>query len=330
MKFKHACHVLVDNFSLIFKQLLFRIVLWVIFAVIYYFCIYPAVVKILNSEALSEIIQYIKDIFNAFISGDLSGMPDIVEAIKTSYADFIEILSGSVGSLIETAVLVAVVRLVSKWITTLCNYGAAQCISDKMSMRTDDHFFATTIRCFRKSSIYSLLYVLMSFVYEILVTAIMIALLYALVVNSVLPLLLAIFIFVAVLVFAIAVQLTFASDWIPALTRGTMTQREAIKYTFKRKNKKTANMLANYVILVLLIFSINVLAAISTIGVGLLITVPASYVMLLCFQMVAYHDRERITYSIGPDSMVEYKSEHIPTKEEFFRGAEDPSDDHTR
>ncbi|MCD8308059.1 MAG: hypothetical protein LUD51_07540 [Clostridia bacterium] len=330
MKFKHACHVLVDNFSLIYKQLLFRVIIWVIFGVLYYFCIYPAVLKILNSDALSDIIQYVKDIFNAIFSGDISGMPDIVEAIKTSFADFMEILSGSVGSLIETVVLVAVVHLVSKWVTTLCNYGAAQCISDRMSMRADDHFFATTIRCFRKSAIYGLIYVPLSFIYEILVSAVMFALLYVLVVNSILPFMLAVFIFTAVLVFAIAVQMTFASDWIPALTRGTMNQREAIKYTFHRKNKHTMNVLANYVVIVLLIFSINVLAAISTLGVGLLITVPASYVLLLSFQMVTYHDRERITYSIGPDSMVEYKTEHVPTKEEFFRGEEDHPEDHTR
>ncbi len=319
-----------DNFSLIYKQLLFRVVIWVIFGVIYYFCVYPAVVKILNSDALTEIVQYVKDIFNAFISGDISGMPDIVDAIKVAYSDFLEILSGSVSSIVETVVLVAVVHLVSKWITSLCNYGAGQCISDKMAMRADDHFFATIIRCFRKSAIYSLIYVPLAFIYDVLVAGIMIALLYALVVYSGLPLLLAIFIFTAVLVFAIAVQMTFTSDWVPSLTRGTMNQREAIKYTFSRKNKKTMNMLANYVVIVLIIFSVNVLAAVSTIGVGLLITIPASYVLLLSFQMVAYHDRERITYSIGPDAMIEYKSEHIPTKEEFFRGEEDHGDDKTR
>ncbi|MCD8293873.1 MAG: hypothetical protein LUE27_01310 [Clostridia bacterium] len=330
MKFKHSCHVLVDNFSLIFKQLLFRIVIWVIFGVLYYFCVYPAVAKLLQSDALTEIIQYIKDIFNAIFSGDISSMPDIVEAIKTAYSDFMELLTSSVGNIVLTAVLIAVVHLISKWITSLCNYGAGQCIADKMSMRVDDHFFATTIRCFRKSAIYSLIYVPLSFIYEILVSAVMFWLLYLLVVNSVLPLLLAIFIFTAVLVFAIAVQMTFSSDWIPSLTRGTMNQREAIKYTFSRKNKQTMNMLANYVIIVLIIFSVNVLAAISTLGVGLLITIPGSYVFLLCFQMVAYHDRERITYSIGPDSMIEYKKEHVPTKEEFFRGEEDHGDDHTR
>ncbi len=330
MKFKHTCNVLLDNFPLIFKQLLFRLVIWIVFGVLYAFCIYPLVNTILNSTALTDIVEGVKTFATNFLSGNFDDIADISESIKIAFDDLMQVLNGEIGRIVLTCILLAVIHLISKWITGMCNYGCALCLSEKMALRSNSPFLATTIRSFPRSSIYNLIYVVLSFLYDIVVIVIMGALLYLLVVFAGLPIFLALFIFTAVFVFAIAVKMTFTTDWVPALTRGRMTQLEAMEYTFSRKGKNTMNVLANYVIIVLLIFSVNVLAFISTIGVGILITIPASYVLILAFEMVNYFDRERITYSIGPDSMVQYKPDHEPTKEEFFRGQQDPGDDHTR
>lgn len=80
------------------------------------------------------------------------------------------------------------------------------------------------------------------------------------------------------------------------------------------------NIYSNFLMLILFIFGLNMAALICTVGAGLLITVPASYVLLLCFEFVAYYDREEIKYFIGVNTVVNAHTESNLTREEFFRG----------
>ena len=55
----------------------------------------------------------------------------------------------------------------------------------------------------------------------------------------------------------------------------------------------------------------------------MLLTIPASYVILISFEFVNYYDREELKYFLDKDTIVKSEKEHIPTREEFFRGTED-------
>ena len=141
--------------------------------------------------------------------------------------------------------------------------------------------------------------------------------------NSIVPFFVCIFLFVLLLVFSVVLKLTFTCDWLPAIIRGKKGQLEALKYTFSRKRKDTLNVLSNFVVLVLIIFGLNVAAFFCTLGVGLLITVPASAVLIVAFYMVNYYDREEIKYFVDKNTVIKPAREHTPTREEFFRGTDD-------
>ena len=70
----------------------------------------------------------------------------------------------------------------------------------------------------------------------------------------------------------------------------------------------------------LIIFAVNVCAVIFTFGVGALITVPASYVLLNCFQLVNYYDREELKYFLDKHTIIKPEKEEVITREEFFKG----------
>ena len=72
--------------------------------------------------------------------------------------------------------------------------------------------------------------------------------------------------------------------------------------------------------LALIIFALNVFAIIFTFGVGSLITIPASYVVLNCFQLVNYYDREELKYFIDKKTIIKPEKEETVSREEFFRG----------
>lgn len=322
MKFKHTFHVFVDNFAVIYKQLLYRLVISVIAGVLYAVCIYSFLNELTGSSPFIRLIEGVKRYFDDFIAGEFADLPSIAEGVKTAFEEFIALFRGELGSLILTLFLMMLVKIVEKWFTGIGNYATAAVINDKMALRANSPFLSTLIRNCKKAALYNAIYAPLSVLYDVAVAVAMFFILYALVIHG-FPFLVAIFLFALILVVAISFKMTFTTDWVPALIRGRMGQGEAFVYTFSRKNKSTLNVLSNFVVLVLIIFSVNVLAVISTFGVAALLTIPASYVIILCFEMVNYFDREQIKYSVDDRTIISPAQEHVPTREEFFRGEDD-------
>lgn len=323
MKFKHTFHVFVDNFQVIYKQLVYRLVIGVIAALLSAACIYPFINGLMQSQAFTNLVEGIKNFALNFFKGEFTGLPDISQSVKDAFEDLMVLFRTELGNLTITIILLVIVHIVEKWFSGMGNYAAAAVINDKMAMRAKSPFLATMIKNFKQAAIYNAIYVPLSVIYDGAISIAMFFLLYFLVVHSVIPFFVALFLFVLILIVAISFKMTFTTDWLPALIRGKMKQREAFAYTFSRKNKDTLNVLSNFVILILLIMSVNVIAFVSTFGVATLIAIPASYVILLCFEMVNYFDREQIKYSIGDNAIVMPVKEHTPTREEFFRGEDE-------
>ena len=49
-------------------------------------------------------------------------------------------------------------------------------------------------------------------------------------------------------------------------------------------------------------------------------TIPSSYVILICFEFVNYYDREEIRYFVDKNTIIKPEKERALSREEFFRG----------
>lgn len=323
MKFKHTFHVFVDNFQVIYKQLLYQLIVGLVAFGLYVACVVPLVTGFTSSQAFINLIDGLGEFFKNFINGEFDDLPTISQNIKTAYGELLMLFKSETGTIVLTIFLLLIVHIVKQWFTGMGNYATAAVINDKMAMRANSPYLATMVKNFKTAAIYNAIYAPLSVIFDVLILVIAFFLLYLLVILLRLPIIITIFLFTLIIVVAISFKMTFTTDWLPAIIRGKMGQKDALIYTFSRKDKDTLNVLSNFVILILIIFSINVLATVSTLGVAALITIPASYVLILCFEMTNYFDREQIKYSIGENSIIMPAKEHIPTREEFFRGNDD-------
>ena len=322
MKFKHSLQILIDNFSVTYKQLLYKLVIALITFGLSFAILYPIGKMFADLPEIKSLTDGVKAFFTKLIEGDIDELRDI------NIRDKVEVALDSVSELIKSHTTVIalgiigliLIRFINRFFSSLGNFTAAAVINDKMALRAESPFFITLLRNLKTASLYALMYVPLSFLYDIACVALMYFVVFKLLVFM--PLLLQIFLFVAAIVFAVTVKLTFASDWMPALIRGKKKPLEAFAYTFSRKNKRTMNVLSNFVILVLIIFAFNVFAVIFTFGVGALITVPASYVVLTCFQLVNYYDREDLKYFLDKKTIIKPEKEETITREQFFKGDE--------
>lgn len=321
MKFKHSFHVLVDNFSVTYKQLLYRLVIMIVAFGIGWGLLTPFMRDFINSEAFNSLYSGVQNFIQNLLNGKVEELAGISEKINSAYEQLIHLVQTRISELVLTALLLLVLLIVEKWFTGLGNYTTAVIVNDKMSLRTKSPFMRTLISHFKEAAIYNLIYVPLSVLYDVIVAAALIAILFFLLKG--LNFIIAIFLFVLIMVLAVALKMTFTCDWLPALVRGKMGQKKSIAYTFSRKNKRTFNVFSNFVVIIILIFAVNVMATLFTFGVGLLLTFPASYVILISFEMVNYYDREELRYFIDKNTIIKPDKENIITREQFFRGTDE-------
>lgn len=319
MKFKRTFHVFIDNFSIIYKQLLFRLIVTLIAGVISAPCIYPFIRELINSSQLNELLEGATGFIQNLLNGDVTQLGQFSQKVQDAYADFIALLETKLTQFILSLLLLVLVHAVSKWFTGIANYATAALINDRMALRAKQPFLGTMISTLKESTVYNAIYVPLSVLYDLAVGVAIFFLLFFLL-SSVIPFLISVFLFVLIILVSVVIKMTFTSDWLPALIRGKKGQLGAFKYTFVQKGKKPMNVASNFTVLVLIIFAVNSAALFLTFGTGLLITIPSSYVILICFEFVNYYDREGVKYFLDDNTIVCTAKEQPASRESFFRG----------
>ncbi len=322
MKFKHTFHVFVDNFSVTYKQLLYRFVVGLISSLITSLIVYKFVIQFIDSESFTTLWEGTRDFIKNLLYGQINELASISEKVRKAFDELIILLNTKMSALVLSLLLILLVQIIAKWFGGLGNYATAAVINDKMTLHADLPFLSTLIRNLKEAAIYNAIYAPLSVLFDVAVCAGMLFLTFLLI-NSGLPFIFGIFLFFLVFIAAITVKMTFTTDWLPAIIRGKKNPGEAFRYSFSRKGKKTFNVMSNFIVIILIIFGVNVAAFFFTFGVGLLITIPASYVIIITFELVNYYDREEIKYFIDKDNIIKPKKENIISREKFFTGEDD-------
>lgn len=319
MKFKHTFHVFVDNFSAVYKQLLFRLTVLLVAGAVCALGVYPFIRELIDSPQFNTIAEGVQGFISNLLNGNVEQLRGLSEKVQRAYAELLTLLNEKLTQVICGGLLFLFIVIVAKWFLGICNYATASLINDKMALRTKQPLLSAAIKNLKTASVYSAVYVPLSVLYDVLIGVAMFYLFFALL-NSVVYFFICVFLFVLALLAATTVKMTFTCDYLPALVRGKMKHAAAIKYTFSRKNKNTFAVMSNFAVQIMIIFALNAAALLLTFGVGLLLTVPASYVIIICFELVNYYGREGIKYSLDDHTIISPAKEHSLTREEFFRG----------
>lgn len=321
MKFKHSINVFIDNFSVTYKQLLYRLVITVIAVALYALIITPYVKAVTGSPDYIHFIGGVKEFVESLLRGNTEGLGLATEKIENAIAALLDMVVQKRADIAWGIVGIIAVHAVEKFFSGLGNYAAAAVINDKMALRANSPFLLTLVHNLKEASLYNLMYVPMSLVYDgICYIGIYLLVFKVLALIPFINVLAQIFIAVTLIVFVISVKLTFTSDWLPSLIRGKSGQIDAFAYAFNPKGKHTMNVLSNFVVLVLIVFAVNVAAVLFTFGSGALLTIPSSYVIFICFEFVNYYDREELKYFIDKNTIIKPEKEKTVTREQFFKG----------
>ncbi|MDY4895025.1 MAG: hypothetical protein SO532_03960 [Candidatus Borkfalkiaceae bacterium] len=293
MRFRNSIRLLMENFGNVYKMLLYKLVVGIIFAALSAALIVPQLMSILESTEWLNFIADLKEFFKAVAGGDIvylenfnssfTGEGGTVEALLL-------LLKERIPSLVWALLGVVLVYLLKRIADTLCHYTAGSVLNDRLSTFSETPFTGSFVKNFGRAWSYSIVYVPLMFLYNALMIGLCYFLFfYLLELLSFQPLILSLFLTVTFIVLAEAFKMTLTGLWLPSMTTGGETIGKAMKIKGKINSMQFKRIFASYVASVYMIIFINVGGAICTVGSLLLLTIPASYFFLICVQYVNYY-----------------------------------------
>ncbi len=296
MRFKNSIKLLFPNFGTIFKSLLYRIIVLAVGAVMFAALVLPNIMFLLKSQELADLFRSIADIFKTLFGGESSG-ETVISASKAL---------GALAIANKTKVILAVafsllIYVVMKFLNGLASYTLGHLVSDYMGGLVRSGFTVTLLRNLKRACLYELVHTLVSFVFGIAVAVIAYYVGFALMdVLSIFSLMLA-FVIVVVLV---AIKHAFLSPVMPAMVVGGEGLKKAFWIACHQKKKEFLRTIATYFIAVYLVIVFNAVALVFTLGTGIIVSIPLTYLFLVCLQMVNYYTIIGKKYYLDYDHIV--------------------------
>ncbi len=309
------------NFKNSYKILLYHLIVGLLSVALALALVYPGLRHVINSEELSQFFQDIKDFLHAIVTGNtayLEGFNESFLGDGGTVRSLLRLLRLQLGNIILSTIGMAVIYLVQRILNTVCYFTIGGILDNRMATYSEGHFFDEYVRNFGKAIVYSIVYVPIVFLFDLLVIVLCYFLFFYL--FSFFSLLLCLFLSITFIVFTQAFKLTLTCMWLPAMVADGQTIGKAMSMKDKGTKGQRRSIFLTYVTTVYLVIIINVVTALTTVGSGLLVSVPASYFFFICQQFVNYYTVKGKKYFITYESVVVNPSKG--QKDGFFAAME--------
>ncbi len=302
MRFRNAFYITADNFSSVFKQLLYRLITGVIFFSLAYVILRLGLDVIVRSAEVDTLKSLVGEFFRALFGGDPARLQSFQVDFQAALKAVVLLIGEHIGSIVGSVIGVCIIYLISRIANGLCVFAIASTLNDRMGVFARTRFSSAYFRNAVRAMLYEIVYVPIAFVYDVLsVLACWFFFFYA---PSFLPswgiitVLIAICLTVTALVSLQALKMTFISAWMPAMIADGKRLGEAMRVSFGAR-KNFGRRFAGFLVAIYLIVVVNVCVALFTVGSGLLLTVPLSFIFLLAMQFVNYYEDNGKKYFVS-------------------------------
>lgn len=303
MRFRNAIHITIDNFTSVFKLLLYSVLTGGVFLSLSYLIIRLGLDGIISGSPTKTVTGLIKGFFNAIVTGNSEWIRDTFHnSFSVAFEEFKELIRNSAGAIAGTFVGVAVIYLLSRFVNGLGRIAVAGTMNDRMSTFSRTSFSSSYFKNIAKGALYEVMYVPLIFLYDILMLLICWFAFFEvpalLSISGWLSVLFSLSLTLTAVACFEALKMTLISAWIPAFIADGKKVTLAFRESLCAK-KHFGRRFASFLVAVYLIIVINVVFALCTFGSALLVTLPLSFLFLLALQFVQYYEDNSKKYFIS-------------------------------
>lgn len=309
MRFQHSVKITADNFGSVFKFLLYRVITGLVFFSIIYVILRLSLSFIVESAEVAALRDLVVDTVKSIISGNTERLKEIQDGMLFSQAivDLGKLVASGGGAIAGAVVGVCLIYIAARIVDGLATFTMATTLNDRMSICARTPFSSAFFQSAGKGIFYELIYVPLSFVYDvcsILLCYFIFFYLRGLIFNTTF--------LVAVMSLSLAglsfilletLKMTLISAWIPAMVADKMKVTKAFQFSMKNKEGFGARF-ACFLTSIFIIVVTNIVFAVCTLGSALFITLPLSFLFVLAIQFVFYYQSTGKKYFIGRGEII--------------------------
>ncbi len=294
MYIKNTLRLFMNNINLGFKAMLYRLIVMIVGLISAYYIAYFGISVISKSAEISKVIQDLKSLWLMFL-----GHEDIVVDLQASFTALLTLVKANLVRIIGSLSAVIVVLFIMDYLLGLCNFTLGAMVNTYMTSLTKTYFIQTFVANIKKALVFELIYSLVKSLAIIISFAI--AGCFAIFAYRALSFV-SILIGLWLLICLIALFLSFTATWRIKVIEGAKIG-SAIKNSNINKNNFFP-IFATNILVIVLIFYVNVSMFLVTLGAGIMVTVPMTYLLLLCLQNVIEFTLTGRKYYIDYDNIV--------------------------
>ena len=298
MTFKNSMKILLTNFSLVWKVLLFLSLCTMVLGTLVYLTLKSVVMLLLDSGVLNVFI----DSYSAFLT-DLNFtlfLQDIGDGVVMLGDWFKSVFPRIWINILLFVLLIVIFRSI---IYNLAYMPITNKINYYMGSMTKYPFINSFVSTFGLNLKYQLVYTFTLLPIKLLSTYAIVKMFRLFTINGLFPL---VSLFLIILAFTLisVIRVCLFNVWIPAMVVFNNGVFSALFRGIKISIRKFWTTFSNSTILVLTILVVNVMAGLATVGVALLVTIPASYILYSIFGLVVLYDAQGMKYYVDSYNVV--------------------------
>ena len=296
MRIRNAFKISVGNYMLVFKNLLFKLLIFCATALIA-----GAILRLQINDFITHIKSVLEEIKNIAVSVYNGNVDSSFSSLRSSLDGFYQYLSANVGNFLGTGAIIFIGVFVYRYLGGMGDCAVMISVNDYMTSMSRPHFTVTLVEHFGKIAVYQLIDVLFTLVFDIITACVIIGV-GALTLSFSVPLF--VFLALSVWVCSRALRSTVISQVMANILIVGKTVKDGFSDGIVPPKGYFGKMFVGYLTVTLIYFYLLTSSAIITFGVGTVLLIPFFSLLYASMREVDYFTINKKKYFIDYDNIV--------------------------
>ena len=298
MRAKNSLKIAVNNYSLVFKNLLYKLIIFTVFAVLIRIVLSVALTPFIDK--LRPVVKNVVSLITAILNGD--NVESVNLAFKTSLEEFSLFFTSNAGNIVIATVIICFIIIVYKFLTGISDCTLMILVSGHMTGLSHRGYVGVMVENLKKILVYQLIDAFSTIIYSAVV-GLLVWGVFRLSVITV-PVM-ALFGTALVIILAIGLYQTVFSQVMANILIGEDRGiKKAIIDGIKPKKEFFGRMFAGYFTTTVILAYLHVTMTLFTFGVGELILIPFASLMIATMKTVDFFTIHKKKYFVDYDTII--------------------------
>lgn len=296
MMFRNSFRLLFSNFSLFWKELLYRIIVLCV-------CLLLLLPLLKNVLSLDSIPLFFENAKNLFLNFPFNSIKDyfayVWQTLQSLFSCINELFSINAFGVIY---MFFVIFFLYPFLISMGDIAVGEVLYCSMSSLSKISYTGMYVRKIGKSLLYSLIKTILTLPFTILALGFLYGLLYLAMLNDI-WLIFAPMLMIISFIIIIGLSICFTSGFMPALVVYNCKIKNAFAKGIKAVGRRFFRCLSTISMMLLLLLSIGLLFGI----ISTIVLMPLGYMLVLIFRMVMFFGSQGMNYYVDLDTILKPK-----------------------